>query len=765
MKIQDILFRAAVKLLSGAAPTVFGIISRSPRLQNLAIDSIKNHDFFKRNVNFLEAASSLDRQASQSVASGSYYFDKVRSGLPGVSVIIPVHNAGEAFSDCALSLIKFTPKSAHIVVVDDLSDDSLVRSSVRKLKSHFPKFTLIKNKQNLGYTKSINLGFDVVGPNDVIVLNSDTVVTKRWVQKLQYVAHSQPAVATVTPLSNNAGVFSAPSANGEKNQIAIPHHDLFALTVSRAGLGDPIEVPTGNGFCMFITNMALSKLGKYDEEKFPRGYGEENDFCMRAYRAGLLNLVTDKTYIFHKSSQSFREEKGALIEVGVAKVIADFPEYLNLLPVYFGAQFSAARSRIERASHKNQSQSSQLRVLYIQPITGGGTLDTNNDLVRALGTEIDPYYLRLDRQTIDLCRKDKNGNLEIVESVSCETSISPIRHSSQKYDGQLLDFVFRYSIDLVHVEHLAWQSISWGKALISLGVPYVVSCHDYYAACPSHNLLDEEYKSCGGICTSGKSQCNVTLWPENLVPPLKNQFITRWRQVFGEFLEGASTIVTPSETAKAIMFQNFPNLREKIVTIPHGREWLLEQQDNGCSQVGPLKVLFPGNIGRHKGGDVIPSVIANFANNASVEFHFLGETQRELSSLGIQHGSYSRDDFPQRVRDICPDIAVIASVWEETFCHTLDECWAAGLPAASFDIGAVSERIRATGAGWVLDFNDPVQSLTLFIKQLLVNKDIIAEKRDLVNANAWPYLSGNSSRKMANHYLDIYSSAITGSQF
>ena len=41
------------------------------------------------------------------------------------------------------------------------------------------------------------------------------------------------------------------------------------------------------------------------------------------------------------------------------------------------------------------------------------------------------------------------------------------------------------------------------------------------------------------------------------------------------------------------------------------------------------------------------------------------------------------------------------SIWNETWCHTLTEMWACGLPVMAFDFPTVAARINATGAGWV----------------------------------------------------------------
>ena len=49
----------------------------------------------------------------------------------------------------------------------------------------------------------------------------------------------------------------------------------------------------------------LRAIGPFDEERFGLGYGEENDFCMRASRAGFVHVLDDATFVYHAGQRSF----------------------------------------------------------------------------------------------------------------------------------------------------------------------------------------------------------------------------------------------------------------------------------------------------------------------------------------------------------------------------------------------------------------------------------------------------------------------------
>jgi GT2 family glycosyltransferase len=64
-------------------------------------------------------------------------------------------------------------------------------------------------------------------------------------------------------------------------------------------------VPLIHGFCFGIKREVIDTIGFLDEDNFPRGYGEENDYCFRASDAGFLLVVATHTFVFHAKSKSY----------------------------------------------------------------------------------------------------------------------------------------------------------------------------------------------------------------------------------------------------------------------------------------------------------------------------------------------------------------------------------------------------------------------------------------------------------------------------
>lgn len=257
---------------------------------------------------------------------------------PSTTIIIPVFNAPEEVRVCLSSVIKHTDRARdRILVIDDGSSDPEIAPILAAFDGT-PGLKILRNRGNNGYTKTINLGISEADEDDVVLLNSDTIVTPKWLEGLRATAYSRPKVATVTAMSDNAGAFSFPTFNETCRKPEHLSHEEYALMVLQQTQDCiPPEVPTGSGFCMFIRRTLLGECGLFDNEAFPRGYGEENDFCMRALNAGWLNLVSPWSFVYHIRTASFKGEKAALVKAGVDIVTKRYPDYASAVKSAFAA--------------------------------------------------------------------------------------------------------------------------------------------------------------------------------------------------------------------------------------------------------------------------------------------------------------------------------------------------------------------------------------------------------------------------------------------
>lgn len=233
-------------------------------------------------------------------------------------VIICVYNALDDVKMCIDSVVQHSYESINkIIIINDFSDED-TSNYLAEVNSQYDKVHLVNNEVNLGYTKSANVGLRTSQADFRIILNSDTIVTPNWVSKLTEVAFSSESVGIVGPISNAAGSQSVPSIKGTKGQTAVNSlpdgytiEDMNRLAEENSNKVYP-SVPLIHGFCIGIKASVIEKIGFFDDINFARYYGEENDYCLRAYREGFELLIASNTYIFHSKSKSIEEEERIL---------------------------------------------------------------------------------------------------------------------------------------------------------------------------------------------------------------------------------------------------------------------------------------------------------------------------------------------------------------------------------------------------------------------------------------------------------------------
>jgi GT2 family glycosyltransferase len=244
-----------------------------------------------------------------------------------IDVVIPVYKGFAETRRCVESVLAARQATPfEVVVIDDATPEPDIARWLDGLAAE-RRVTLLRNERNAGFVRSVNRGMGLNGERDVVLLNSDTEVANDWLDRLRACAHAQAKIATVTPLSNNATICSYPF---EGWQGTIPGTlglaELDRL-IAKCNAGRVVELPTAVGFCMYIRRDALDAVGLFDAERYGRGYGEENDFCMRAGKAGWRNVLAADVFVYHEGSVSFSEERLAL-QAAAGKVLVEaHPDY------------------------------------------------------------------------------------------------------------------------------------------------------------------------------------------------------------------------------------------------------------------------------------------------------------------------------------------------------------------------------------------------------------------------------------------------------
>lgn len=256
---------------------------------------------------------------------------------PIIDVVIPVYRNLDLTQKCVESVLRADdPERGVLYVINDASPEPALAAYCRELADR-QSVQLVEHTDNQGFVRSVNAALEHAADRDVVILNSDTEVPAGWLTRLSAAAAQNPKAASITPFSNNATICSYPDFC-EDNELpeGLGVKELDALFAD-ANAGQVIQIPTGVGFCMYLRREAIEEVGAFDPEAFGRGYGEENDWCLRASAKGWMHLLAADIFVYHAGGASFREEAGAH-QANALQVISErYPDYEKDIARYIEA--------------------------------------------------------------------------------------------------------------------------------------------------------------------------------------------------------------------------------------------------------------------------------------------------------------------------------------------------------------------------------------------------------------------------------------------
>ncbi|MGI8385432.1 glycosyltransferase family 2 protein [Robertmurraya sp. P23] len=229
-----------------------------------------------------------------------------------IDIIVPVYNGYEETKECIDSLLQCQNNIPHgFIIINDKSPNPKITELLNQIEDD--RVRVITNEHNLGFVKTVNKGMRSTN-NDVILLNSDTIVTNYWIDKLYNAAQSDKKVGSVTALTNNGTIASVPYFNQDNKLPDGYTVEQFSNLIEKVSERLYPTIPTAVGHAMYIKREVIDTVGFFDEETFGMGYGEENDFSCRLIKKGFRNILADDTFIYHFGSTSFKKEKAVLLE-------------------------------------------------------------------------------------------------------------------------------------------------------------------------------------------------------------------------------------------------------------------------------------------------------------------------------------------------------------------------------------------------------------------------------------------------------------------
>jgi GT2 family glycosyltransferase/glycosyltransferase involved in cell wall biosynthesis len=596
-----------------------------------------------------------------------------------VDVIIPIFNAFNEVQACLARVVKNSPPHANIILIDDASTDFRIRALLNDLSSSGDgRLQVLYNEVNQGFVRTVNRGL-LLSKNDVVLLNSDTLVPPAWLENLQACAQSRPQVGTVTPFSNNAEICSYPVFCRETLVANLDLTDLEAA-LKAVDDGNYPEIPTAVGFCMYIRRELIDRIGVFDAERFGQGYGEENDFCMRATAAGFYHLLCTNTYVVHRGGRSFQAETQTLKENNLKALLQLYPDYSDQIAEFVAADpIQPYRQRVvDKLAEDGKDALGRPMgpgILLITHRYGGGVDRHVMDLVEMLASSVRVEVLRpLGLNAIAL--DDSTGNRRVFDVKRWEELVDILR--SRRYAR-------------CHIHHLHGYPVAILKLPQALDIPYDLTLHDFGVFCPQYSLTTSNSAYCGEPPPTG---CNECLRER---PHEWGLTIEDWRERMAGLLGQAHRVISPSAFVSDRVKQRFPAIQILMRPHPPRHEWL-------AASPPAIKVMILGGLSRAKGLDNVLACAWDAKSKAlPISFVVVGYPERGLPTfpdlpLHIT-GEYSDEDLLSLMEYARPDCIWFPGQNPESYSYTLNVALQCGLPiVAGHHLGALTERLRASSA-------------------------------------------------------------------
>jgi GT2 family glycosyltransferase len=265
----------------------------SGKIRPDAVTSRNKQTTIQENSVFREYKKELTKTGSKASKRGS------------VTVVIVTYFSENTILKCLNSVEESMFDVDQVVVVDNASTDGTTKLIHEFIEAKV-NYSLIENKENLGFSEACNQAILSTNSDYVVLLNPDTIVTKEWLNQLSFPMERDAKIAAVGPLSN----FSC----GEQYLF---HHldedlikkfnnieDISAFLTDKFS-NEVIESSFLVGFCMMIRRSHLEDVGFLDKKLFLGS--DDIDLSWRFRLAGYHLVVNKSAYIYHEGQHSFKQ--------------------------------------------------------------------------------------------------------------------------------------------------------------------------------------------------------------------------------------------------------------------------------------------------------------------------------------------------------------------------------------------------------------------------------------------------------------------------
>lgn len=614
------------------------------------------------------------------------------------TLVMPVFNAFDLLPEVLDRIERHSGAHWRLVVVEDLSSDARVRPFLQDWCAdprRAGRITLLCLSENHGFIGAVNQGLKAAQqwPQDpVILFNSDAFVAEGWLPRL--LAHLEDdTVASVTPMSNDAEIFSVPGIC-QRRDLATGAVDVLDAHAARFDPGAAAgEAPTGVGFCMALAPRFLARVPQLDTA-FGRGYGEENDWCQKTRALGGRHLGAGNVFVEHRGGASFgNAAKQRLLEKNLAEIARRYPAYDQQVQDFILHDPLATARLALGLVWAGVHQSGPVPVYLAHAMGGGADFDLTRQIAKEIAAGGAAVVIRVGLRLRWQVELHSAHGVTRGLSDDTETLVALIAHLERR---RIIYSCGVGDSDAVGLPDVLLRLADNGAH------PVEVLMHDYFPLSPSYTLLGADGRYHGVPRADGalaQDPAHRARRPKGMA----RATLAEWQGAWGHLLEQATRITVFCEASREIVATAYPQAEKALVVVPHallqvpGRIKPVLDGDKG-PVIGVL-----GSIGAQKGAAVVQNLSRDLARSGKGRVVVIGymDPDYRLTAPSLVHGAYELRDLAGLVARYGISCWLIPSIWPETFSFTTHEALATGMPVFAFDLGAQGgavARAVATGA-------------------------------------------------------------------
>lgn len=207
-------------------------------------------------------------------------------------VILLSWNNADLTVNCLKSLNGNVPDDLLICWFDNGSDESEYKKVVDYINTTDLKVMSMRNETNVGFVKAVNYcwrGAKAYGAEQIILLNNDTEVPEKWLDRLEEGVKQGYDIVGAISSKSEIGWQAINNLVDKWEFMNVPVVDNYQEQdkILRDKFKDGIY-PVGNMVAFFatlITKKVWDKIGILSED-YGMGFGDDDDYCLRARHAG-----------------------------------------------------------------------------------------------------------------------------------------------------------------------------------------------------------------------------------------------------------------------------------------------------------------------------------------------------------------------------------------------------------------------------------------------------------------------------------------------